>query len=98
MLKDSGEKVAAADKTEVEVGAGRCQEDARRLALDSELKSAHEKLTQASHKLAEAMYKANCGCAGRPGGCDPRLGRAPRSRRRKKACIDAEYVDVDDKK
>ena len=30
-----------------------------------ELKSAHEKLTQASHKLAEAMYKADAAAPGR---------------------------------
>ncbi len=59
MLKESGEKVAAADKTDVEAALA----DAKKTLAEgspstSELKSAHEKLTHASHKLAEAMYKA----------------------------------------
>ncbi|MFZ0395856.1 MAG: molecular chaperone DnaK, partial [Terracidiphilus sp.] len=58
MLKDSGEKVQAADKTEVEAALAEAKK-----ALEGsdakQMKSAHEKLTQASHKLAEAMYKAS---------------------------------------
>ena len=35
-----------------------------------ELKDAHEKLTHASHKLAEVLYKANAGrCAERTNQC-----------------------------
>src|SRR6516162_9970113 len=63
MLKDSGDKVQAADKTDVEAALA----DAKKAlegSVVSELRSAHEKLTKASHKLAEAMYKANAAAAG----------------------------------
>jgi len=57
MLKDSGEKVSAASKEPVEAALKEAKEK-----LDSEdvatLKAAHEKLTNASHKLAEELYKA----------------------------------------
>ena len=58
MLKESGEKVQAADKTEVEAALAEA-----RKALEgtnaAEMRAAHETLTKASHKLAEALYKAN---------------------------------------
>jgi len=65
MLKESGEKVQAADKTDVESALA----DAKKTLAEgspstSELKSAHERLTQASHKLAEAMYKATAASSG----------------------------------
>ena len=59
MLKDSGEKVQAADKTEVEAALAEAKKTLEGSPSLSELKSAHEKLTHASHKLAEVLYKAN---------------------------------------
>jgi molecular chaperone DnaK len=60
----------------------------------SELNEARERLTTASHKLAEAMYKAN---AGQP---TEQAGQAAPAEEPKKdeEVIDAEYVDVDEKK
>jgi len=97
MLKDAGEKVTAADKAEVETAL----EDAKKtLAGDagaSELNASRERLTTASHKLAEAMYKA---AAANP----PAEGAAPEGAaasgtqeepKKDEGVIDAEYVDVD---
>jgi molecular chaperone DnaK len=96
MLKDSGEKVAAADKTEVEAALADAKKTLEGSPSTSELKSANEKLTQASHKLAEALYKASSTQA--PGG--PADAATPPAAEQKKdeGVIDAEYVDVDDKK
>jgi molecular chaperone DnaK len=97
MLKDSGEKVQAADKTEVESALADAKKTLEGSPSTSELRSSHEKLTQASHKLAEALYKASSTQAGP--GPDASAGEPPASEQKKdEGVIDAEYVDVDDKK
>ena len=100
MLKESGEKVQAADKTEVEAALA----DARK-ALEgtnaADMRAAHEKLTSASHKLAEVLYKANAaaGPGAGPGAPSAQADGTPGSEQKKdEGVIDAEYVDVDDKK
>jgi molecular chaperone DnaK len=98
MLKDAGEKVQAADKTDVEsalADAKKTLENTEASAAD--LNSAHEKLTAASHKLAEALYKATAAEAAAGAPAD---GAAAPSDEAKKdeGVIDAEYVDVDEKK
>ena len=106
MLKDSGEKVAAADKTEVEAALADAKKTLEGAPSTAELKAAHEKLMQASHKLAEAMYKATASQAaagaaapGEPPAGGPSDGAAARTGQKKEGeVIDAEYVDVDDKK
>ncbi len=67
MLKDSGEKVQAADKTEVEAALADAKKTLEGSPSTVEMRSAHEKLTQASHKLAEALYKASSSQATAPG-------------------------------
>jgi molecular chaperone DnaK len=64
------------------------------------MKSAHEKLTQASHKLAEALYKASSTQGAAPGSPSDGSTAGPTAGEAKKEgeVIDAEYVDVDDKK
>jgi molecular chaperone DnaK len=67
----------------------------------STLNSARERLTQASHKLAEVMYKAAQTAPGGPGGPGESAGGPPPDSGEKKkdeGVIDAEYVDVDEKK
>ena len=97
MLKDSGEKVAAADKTEVESALADAKKTLEGSPSSADLKSAHEKLTNASHKLAEVLYKANAAQAGQGG--TPDAGPTPGGEAKKdEGVIDAEYVDVDEKK
>jgi molecular chaperone DnaK len=65
---------------------------------------ARETLTQASHKLAEEMYKAAQakGPAGGPAGAAPTDGAGADvnggGQKKDEGVIDAEYVDVEDKK
>jgi len=104
MLKDSGDKVAAADKTDVEGALAEAKKTLESGANAAEMKAAHEKLTKASHKLAEAMYKASAAqaAAGAAGAAaDPAAGQAgePHAEQKKEeGVIDAEYVDVEEKK
>ncbi|MGD1105849.1 MAG: molecular chaperone DnaK [Terracidiphilus sp.] len=104
MLKDSGEKVQAADKTEVEAALAAAKKTLEGSPSTSEMRSAHEKLTQASHKLAEALYKASSSqTASAPESGGPSDGGAAGAAHAGEAkkegeVIDAEYVDVDDKK
>ena len=103
MLKEGGEKVAAADKTDVEAALAEAKKTLEGSPSTSELKSAHERLTQASHKLAEAMYKATAAAA--PGGPSDATavpggasGAGDAGAKKEGEVIDAEYVDVDEKK
>jgi molecular chaperone DnaK len=103
MLKDSGEKVQAADKTEVEAALADAKKTLEGSPSTSEMRSAHEKLTLASHKLAEALYKASStqtASAPESGGSSDGSTGGPTAGEAKKEgeVIDAEYVDVDDKK
>jgi len=98
MLKEGGEKVAAADKTDVESALADAKKTLEGSPSTKDLKSAHERLTQASHKLAEAMYKATA-AAPQGGPSDAAPGAASTAEPKKdEGVIDAEYVDVDDKK
>ncbi|MGB8261763.1 MAG: molecular chaperone DnaK [Terracidiphilus sp.] len=97
MLKDAGDKIQGPEKDAVEAALA----DAKKLLESSptvaELKSEHERLTHASHKLAEVMYKAQAAQAatGGPGQTEAE----PHAETKKEGdVIDAEYVDVDPKK
>ena len=94
MLKDSGEKVQAADKTEVEAALAESKKVLEGTPTSKELNDAHEKLTKASHKLAEVLYKANAAAAGAAPGADT----PPAEAKKDEGVIDAEYVDVEEKK
>jgi len=97
MLKDSGDKIQGAEKTEVEEVLAESKKVLEGSPSSADLKAAHEKLTHASHKLAEVMYKANAASAtpgAAPGGETPPAEEAKKD----EGVIDAEYVDVEDKK
>jgi molecular chaperone DnaK len=101
MLKDSGEKVQAADKTEVESALAEAKKVLEGTPSSTELNAAHEKLTKASHKLAEVLYKVNAeqGGGATPGGPTAQAdGTSGGEQKKDEGVIDAEYVDVEDKK
>src|SRR5579864_5493668 len=96
MMKEHGDKIGAEDKSNVESAVADAKK-AMEGADPSIMNSARERLTQASHKLAEAMYKAaqpqdaapGAGPGDQPGG---------EAKKKDEGVIDAEYVDVDEKK
>jgi molecular chaperone DnaK len=104
MLKDAGDKVQASDKTDVEAALAEAKKTLESAPDTKEMRAAYDKLTAASHKLAEAMYKASStqgapGPDGAPGGPAAQAdGSGASSQKKEGEVIDAEYVDVDDKK
>jgi molecular chaperone DnaK len=100
MLKDSGDKVPAGDKSEVESALADAKKTLEGTPSPAELNAAREKLTAASHKLAEAMYKANAAAPETATTTDGAAGTGQPEGEAKKdeGVIDAEYVDVDEKK
>jgi molecular chaperone DnaK len=99
MLKESGDKIQGAEKTEVESVLADAKKTLTGTPSSTELKAAHEKLTHASHKLAEVLYKVNAAQPAQPGGPGA-VGEEPPATEAKKdeGVIDAEYVDVEEKK
>jgi len=101
MLREHGDKISGTERGDVENAVA----DAKK-ALESndraQMDKARENLTQASHKLAEQMYKA-AQPQGGPGagpmpGAGPQPGGDGGSQKKDEGVIDAEYVDVEDKK
>jgi molecular chaperone DnaK len=100
MLKENADKVSGSEKSGVETALADAKKTLEGQPSPAELNAAREKLTAASHKLAEAMYKANASSA-TTGGAPPTDGDAAAAgtadEKKDEGVIDAEYVDVEDK-
>jgi len=99
MLREQGDKISGSERGEVEnavADAKKALETGDKAAMDR----ARENLTKASHKLAEQMYKAAQPQGGPGAGPTPGAGPGGDGHAEKKdeGVIDAEYVDVEDKK
>jgi molecular chaperone DnaK len=106
ILNENRAKIDQADAKAVEEALEDTKKAIQSGNLD-EIRSAKDKLTQVSHKMAEAMYRAAGPQAGGPGGdggpgagpgagpngAGPAAGADGRDN-----VVDAEFVDVDDKK
>ncbi len=95
MLKDNGDKVSGAEKLDVETALADAKKTLEGQPSVADMNQAREKLTAASHKLAEAMYKAN---AGAPANGGAAASATTEEAKKDEGVIDAEYVDVDEKK
>jgi len=98
MLKEHREKISDTDAKQVESALEDIKKAMAEGGLDK-ITSATDKLTTASHKLAEAMYKQQSAApngAGAPGA--GAAGPAPEAEKPKDNVVDAEFVDVEDKK
>jgi len=100
MLKEHRDKVGADDAKAVEEALADTKKAMSEGGIDR-INQATSKLETASHKLAEAMYKASS----QPGGTPPQGGPAADGNgaggsesKPKDNVVDAEFVDVDDKK
>jgi len=106
MLREHGDKISGSERGDVEnalADAKKALEGGEKAAMDK----ARETLTSTSHKLAEAMYRAAQPAGGaQPGdqpGPEAGAGAASRggngeAKKSDGGVIDAEYVDVEDKK
>jgi molecular chaperone DnaK len=95
MLKDGGEKVDASDKGDVESALADAKTTLTGDPGVTELTAAKERLTTASHKLAEALYKANASAAPTDG--DAAAAGTADEPKKDEGVIDAEYVDSEHK-
>jgi molecular chaperone DnaK len=107
MVKENREKIAAGDLKTVEDAI----EDARKAITEggvARLRTATENLEKSLHKIAEVLYKANeaaanaqASAAGAGAGAEPPgatgTSGGPQGKKPEDV-IDAEYVDVDDKR
>jgi len=100
MLREHGDKISGSERGDVENAVA----DAKK-ALESDDKQqmdqARERLTQASHKLAEQMYRAAQPQGAQGGVPGASAGPAPGGdgqAKKDEGVVDAEYVDVDDRK
>jgi molecular chaperone DnaK len=102
MLKENGDKISGDEKGQVESAVA----DAKKALEGTDvaaMNAAREKLTAASHKLAEAMYKTQQtpptdGAAGAGPQAGASNGAAGQQEKKDEGVIDAEYVDVEDKR
>jgi len=94
-LKENRDKVSADEAKNIETAIEETK--AAMTGNDADkLNAATDKLTAASHKLAEAMYKASSQTP--PTGGDGAQGSGPKQEKPKDDVVDAEFVDVEDKK
>jgi molecular chaperone DnaK len=96
-LKDYGDKISADEKRDIEEALENCRKVKDSSSDPNEIKSATERLTTVSHKLAEHIYKS-AGTQGTPppgdGGGAQQAGKAE-----EEEVVEAEFEDVDkDKK
>lgn len=95
MLRENGDKISGGERGEVENALG----DAKKALEGGDQKSmqtARDRLQTASHKLAEAMYKATPPTDG--AGAQEADAQPKADAKKDDGVIDAEYVDVEDKK
>jgi len=97
-LKEHRDKISDEEAKNIEAAI----EDTKKAMGENDpekLNAATDKLTAASHKLAEAMYKATSGApgAGAPPQGEP-SGNGASGKPNTDDVVDAEFVDVDDKK
>ncbi len=98
-LREHGDKIPAADKQAIESAMGEAREALKTDDLDR-IKRAHEALTQASHKLAEVMYREAQAKSQQPGsGPSAGEGGAGQAAGGSKGdVVDAEFEDLGEKK
>jgi molecular chaperone DnaK len=100
MLREHRDKISEADAKQVELAVEDVKKAMNEGGLDK-INAATDKLTQASHKLAEAMYKSQSagpnGASGPGAGTDGAHG-GQQQQQPKDNVVDAEFVDVEDKK
>jgi molecular chaperone DnaK len=97
MLKEHREKISEADAKQVEAAL----EDVRKAMSEGgldKINAATDKLTQASHKLAEAMYSTQSTGPNGAGSTPGAGATGTQEEKPKDDVVDAEFVDVEDKK
>ncbi len=95
MLKENRDKLSDSDAKAVEAAIGECKKALEGSDINA-INRAADTLTQASHKVAEAMYKSGAQAGGHADAGS--AGGNAKPGEKSDDVIDAEYVDADDKK
>ncbi len=90
MLKEAGEKVSADEKAETESALADAKQTLTGSPSATEMNAAKDRLTTASHKVAEAMYKAASAAPTDGAAAAEGTTEQPKD----EGVIDAEYVDT----
>jgi molecular chaperone DnaK len=98
-LREHGDKVSAEDKAAIETALNEAREALKGSDLER-IKQTQEALTKASHKVAEAMYRAQAAAAGAaPGqGTEGSTASEAPGDSAKGDVVDAEFKDLGDNK
>jgi molecular chaperone DnaK len=96
-LHEHGAKLSEADRKAVEDALNETREALKGDDLER-MKGAQQRLTQASHKLAEIMYREAQGQTGAPGGDGQGAGAGPSAGSKEGEVVDAEFEDLGEKK
>ena len=94
MFRENGDKISGEERGEVETALSDAKTTLTGTPSATELKAAHDRLQQASYKLAEAMYKQG---AAPTDGAAAAAGATAETPKHEEGVIDAEYVDVNSK-
>ena len=106
MLRDHRDKISEEDAKNVEAGIADVKKAMQEGGIE-QINQATDRLTQASHKLAEAMYRTTGAQGGPQGGPEPGpeagagagpSGDGAAGQQKKDNVVDAEFVDVDENK
>lgn len=90
-VKEYGDKLTEAEKKDIEIALEKCKKVKDTSNEVSEIKSAIEELTKASHKIAEHVYKAAQEHASAPGA-------ETKTKPQEEEVVEAEFEDVDKNK
>ncbi len=95
-LREYGDKVTEAEKKEIEEALENCKKVKDSATEASEIKAAIERLTQASYKLAEHLYKGAQAQAAGAGATGAEAGSSDGSKPKdEEEVVEAEFEDVD---
>ncbi|GAB4240411.1 MAG: molecular chaperone DnaK [Acidobacteriota bacterium] len=98
LLRENRDKLSAADISQIEAAIERTKKAMEEGGADR-INAAAEELTKASHRLAEVIYQATQAQGAAAGaGAQQQTGSTGGSTESEEEVVDAEYVDVDDKK
>ena len=96
MFRENGDKISGDERGQVETALADAKSTLNGSPSATELKSAHDKLQQASYKLAEAMYKTAAPTDGAAAAAAEGVHEAGHANgaKQEEGVIDAEYVDT----
>jgi molecular chaperone DnaK len=98
ILRENRDKISDSEASSLETAISNAKKALESAGETAELNAALEELTRTSHKLAEVMYQKTAGQPSHSGSGTTGERTQAGSDKKEEEVIDAEYVDVDEKK